>query len=102
MAVGKPIDLGVIRFEKQGDATVHFRTMLGRYRPGEVVTGADGVELTELLRRHPEYAAKLGCGIRHFEVMAAEYGTQCFRIVRLDGSFDRFSYPTCVSGRGRP
>lgn len=102
MVAGKPIDLGVIRFEKQGDATAHFRTMLGRYRSGEVVSDADRVELAELLKRHPEYAEKFGCGIRHFEVMAAEYGTQCFRIVRLDNSSDRFSYPACVSGRGRP
>ena len=102
MAAGNPIDLGIIRFDKQGDATTHFRTMLGRYSPGEKVADADGAELAALLKRHPEYAEKLGCGIRHFEVMAAEYGKQCFRIVRLDDSSDRFSYPTCVSGRGRP
>ena len=75
--------------------------MLSRYRPGEVVTDSDGIEWAELLKRHPEYAQKVGCGVHHFEVIAAEYGAQCFRIVRLDNSSDSFSYPACVSGRGR-
>jgi hypothetical protein len=90
-----------MQFKEQGDATAHFRAMLGRYRPGDVVVDGDAIELAALLKRHPEYLDKLGCGIRHFEVIAAEYGTQCFQIVRLDDTFERFSYPTCITGRAR-
>lgn len=73
--------------------------MLNRYRPSDTVSPADATDLAELLKRHSEYEAKLGGGIDHFEVMKAEYGTQCFRIVRLDGTSDDFSYPHCITGR---
>ncbi|WAC49804.1 DCL family protein [Asticcacaulis sp. SL142] len=96
-----PIDLGVISFEKQGDAIAHFRSMLRKYKPGDRVDDSDAIELAELLKRHPEYSLKLGAGIEHFGVEAAEYNTQCFNLVRTDGSRDRFSFQSCVSGRAR-
>ncbi|MGN8094149.1 DCL family protein [Methylobacterium sp. 22177] len=71
--------------------------MLNRYQPGDRVSDEDGAELADLIKRHPEYAEKSGVGVDHFEVQSADYGTQCFRVVRSDGTWERFSYLTCIS-----
>lgn len=34
------------------------------------------------------------------EVMSAEFGTRCFRLVRVDGTGEDFSYPHCILQRG--
>ena len=60
--------------------------MLNRYRPRQRVSDHDAADLAALLKRHSEYVEKVGVGIDHFEVMRAEFGTQCFRIVRIDGT----------------
>ena len=73
--------------------------MLGRYRPGDRVSDTDALDLAALLERHSEYAAKVGCGVEHFEVMMTEQGTPCFRVVRRDGTGTEFSYPHCIAGR---
>lgn len=99
MGRAKPVELATRSFEKQGDATSFFKAMLNRYRPGERVNDEDGLDLAALLERHTEYAAKVGCGVSHFEVMLTEHGTQCFRIARTDGSGTDFSYPHCIAQR---
>lgn len=97
MPPGKPIDLGVIKFTKMGDASLHFHQVLQSYRPGDRVQDAHGAQLVELLKRHPDYEAKMGVGIAHFEVIDADFGSQCFAVRRVDGSFEEFSYKTCIS-----
>lgn len=99
MGRAKPVELATRRFEKHGDATAFFKAMLNRYKPGDRVSDEDALDLTALLERHTEYVAKVGCGVSHFEVFMTEHGTQCFRIVRLDGSGTEFSYPHCISQR---
>jgi Protein of unknown function (DUF3223) len=99
MAPAKPIELATRVFEKQGDATAFFKDMLNRYRPGERLTDEDSLDVAALLERHSEYIAKVGCGVAHFEVMLTEHGTQCFRIIRTDGSGTDFSYRHCISQR---
>lgn len=95
----KPVELATRSFEKQGDATAFFKARLNRYRPGERVSDEDGLDVAALLERHTEYVAKVGCGVSHFQVMMTEHGTQCFRIIRTDGSGTDFSYPHCISQR---
>jgi hypothetical protein len=95
----KPVELATRSFDKQGDATLFFKTMLNRYRPGERVSDDDGLDVAALLERHTEYVTKVGWGVDHFEVVMTEHGTQCFRIVRVDGSGTDFSYPHCISQR---
>ncbi|WP_210208551.1 DCL family protein [Rhodoplanes roseus] len=95
----KPVELATRSFEKQGDATAFFKAMLNRYRPGERVNDEDALDVAALLERHTEYVAKVGCGVRHFQVMMTEHGTQCFRIIRMDGSGTDFSYPHCITQR---
>lgn len=95
----KPVELATRSFSKQGDTTTFFKTMLNRYRPNERVSDEDGLDVAALLERHTEYAAKVGCGVDYFEVVMTEHGTQCFRIVRTDGTGTEFSYPHCITQR---
>ena len=97
MARAKPVILSTRVFAKQGDAQAFFSKMLGAYKPGDRVSLIDQNDLAELLKRHPDAVAKIGSGIDHFEVQEADYDTQCFRLVRTDGTWERFSYHVCVA-----
>lgn len=94
---GKIFAIDTRTFQKKGDARNFFKSMLNRYRVGDVVTGTDDADLRALLKRHTEYRKKLGSGIDRFEVMANLYGTQSFKIVRTDGTADDFSYVHCIT-----
>lgn len=99
MPRGKPVVLERRSFANQKEATAFFRDMLNRYRPKQRVSDQDGADLAALLKRHSDYNEKVGVGIDHFEVMSAEFGTQCFRLVRMDGTGEDFSYPHCIAPR---
>ncbi|TRZ65068.1 MAG: DUF3223 domain-containing protein [Rhodocyclaceae bacterium] len=99
MARGKPVELATRTFGTQAEATAFFKEILNRYQPGARVMTADSLELSALLERHSEYSIKVGCGVSHFEVVNTEHGTQCFRLVRTDGSGTDFSYGHCITGR---
>ena len=94
---GKKVILGTISFDNQSQAKEFFKSMLNRYIPGETISVEDAPHLGSLFERHPEYVIKIGSGISHFEVMPADYGTQCFCAVRVDGSKEGFSYIRCVT-----
>ena len=96
MAKSQPLEIGTHRFERKADALAFMKVMLNRYRPGDTVNADDGAFLVEALKRHPEAATKIGVGVCNFEVRSADYGTQCFYVLRVDGSEDRFSYKSCV------
>lgn len=93
----KTLMLDTRTFDSKGAAKLFFRRMLNRYRPGDQLSDEDALDLEALLRLHTEAEQKVGVGIGHFEVMTADYGTKCFRIVRIDGSSDDFSYIHCIT-----
>lgn len=97
MARGKPVVLDTIKFENQRSALEFFKAMLNRYIPGERAKNDDEICLADLFRRHPHYTRKIGTGIDHFGVMPGDYGTQCFCIIRTDGSKEDFSYIRCIN-----
>jgi hypothetical protein len=99
MARRKPVELATHTFNTQEEASAFFKAMLNRYKPGDRVLAEDYLDLAALLERHTEYVAKVGCGVSHFEVVMTEHGTQCFRIVRVDGTGTDFSYRRCISQR---
>jgi Protein of unknown function (DUF3223) len=84
-------------FDSRQEATAYFRTLLHRYCPKQRVSDVDGADLEALLKRHAEYQEKVVVGIAHFEVMSAEFGTECFRPVRVDGTGEAFSYLHCIA-----
>lgn len=92
----KPVILETRTFPTKKSATQFFKEMLNRYCPKQRVSPEDAAHLAALLKLHSEYKDKLGAGIDHFEIMRAEFGTQCFRIVRSDGTGTDFSYRHCI------
>lgn len=101
MPRGKPVVLDTRTFLKREDARNFFSAMLNKYKPGDRVSDVDTLDLSELLKRHPEALEKIGVGIAHFEVQRADYSTQCFRVVRTDGTSSNFSYQKCVAPDAR-
>lgn len=99
MARGKPVEIATRSFDNQSKATEFFREMLGRYKAGDRVSDDDALDLSALLERHDEYPQKVGAGVDHFELMATDHGTNCFRIVRVDGTGTDFSYRHCITQR---
>jgi hypothetical protein len=99
MARGKPAELGTRTFNTQGEGAAFFKAMLNRYKPGDRVLDEDYLDLAALLERHPGYVVKVGCGVSYFQVVMTEHGTQCFSIVRADGTGTDFSYLRCISQR---
>lgn len=97
MGRGKPVILDTMQFENQASAHSFFKAMLNRYIPGERVSEEDAEKLSSLFKRHPDFETKVGCGVSYFEVMAADFGSQCFCAVRNDGSKEGFSYQRCVT-----
>jgi hypothetical protein len=102
MARGNPIILATQSFATQAAANAHFSAMLNRYKPGDKISDEDAADLHCLLERHPRCAEKIGCGLSHFELMATGHGSNCFRVVRTDGSGTDFSIKTCITGRASP
>ncbi|MEV5033970.1 DCL family protein [Sphingobium sp. LMC3-1-1.1] len=92
----KPLDLGPMHFAKRGDAVAHLNDMLHRYDLGDRVNEADAVILRAALERHPEAPDKIGCGITHFSVRTADFGTRCFWLNRTDGTTEKFSHTACI------
>jgi hypothetical protein len=98
MGKARKIVIRTRSFEKAGDATAFFKTMLNSYSVGQVVSGSDTNDLHALLERHDEKSEKVGVGISYFKVDSAPdpYGGKCFWIVRVDGTEIDFSYPHCL------
>ena len=97
MARERPVTLDTIEFKNQSMALEFFKAMLNRYVPNERVNHDDATHLAGLFRRHHDYTFKVGTGIDHFGVMPGDYGSQCFFIIRTDGSREGFSYIRCVN-----
>jgi hypothetical protein len=94
----KPLSIGSLHFAKKGDAAAFLQTMLHRYDVGDKVSAADEQILRDALALHPEARTKVGCGITHFSVRSADFGTKCFWINRPDGTTEKFSYKACITG----
>jgi hypothetical protein len=97
MVRGIPVVLSTRTFPSKGTASEYFSDMLHKYEPGDHVLDADAIELASLLDRHSSRNEKVGVGIDHFEVQSADFGSQCFRVVRKDGTWARFSYKACIT-----
>lgn len=51
-----------------------------------------------LLALHPDAERKIGSGVDHFRIVRNELSGRGFRLVRLDGSQETFSYTKCITG----
>jgi hypothetical protein len=55
----------------------------------------------ELLDRHPQREEKIGVGVKEFFKAKNEFGKQTLFVRRVDGSFDNFSWLTCIKQKNR-
>jgi hypothetical protein len=94
----KPITLGSLHFRKKGDTAAPLKAMLHKYDVGDKVSADDAEVLRAALALHPDSDAKVGCGITHFSVRSADFGTKCFWVNRTDGSTEKLSYKSCIYG----
>jgi len=53
--------------------------------------------LNDLLKYHPYYKEKIGCGILGFKIYLTKYKNKSFRLIRVDGSSTDFSYLKCIT-----
>lgn|SRR5271157_3015750 len=94
----KPISFGFVHFARKRDAEKYLKEMLHRYDVGDRVSPDDAVVLTAALALHPDAEAKTGCGVSHFSVRSADFGTKCFWVNRKDGTTEKFSFRSCIYG----
>lgn len=94
----KKISFGPIHFDRKRDAEEFLKAMLDRYDVGDRVGAKDSQVLLDAIALHPDFAAKVGCGISYFSVRSADFGTKCFWVNRSDGTTEKFSYRTCIYG----
>lgn len=92
----KPISLGPMHFARRGDAVAYLKGMLNRYDVGDRVSAADAVILQAALEHHPNAKEKIGCGITHFSVRSADFGSRCFWVNRPDGTTEKFSITSSI------
>jgi hypothetical protein len=98
MAKSIPVVLPSKNFDKKGDATAFFSSMLKKYKDREKVTDEDDKLLFELLQRHPEN--KISEGVEYFYRDKAEgYPTSCFHIKRVNGETTDFSIKDCINAK---
>lgn len=66
-----------------------------------IITNQEMTEkLSLLLHMHPSSERKIGPGIKHFKVEKNTQGSgSSFVAVRIDGTEERFSYKTCITGK---
>lgn len=98
----KPVSLGHLEFESQKDAKEHFREILNRYSPGQVLVEADRADVEALLCNHPRADEKIGPGIGRIFVDADDHSGQCFHVARTDETTENFSYLKCITGDPNP
>ncbi len=88
-------------FGSKAEAKAHFKDMLARYEPGDMVNVPDAIELYFLLRTHQWSADKIGVDVAGFSVARCpEYSTKHFVVMRTDGSETDFSYLACIAHTG--
>ena len=93
------ISLGNINYNSKKELRVKLSTFLSKTSDGIINNQLQIAQLNDLIRMHPRANEKIGIGIKYFLVLRNQIGKgKSFAIERLDGSIERFSYKTCISG----
>jgi len=73
------------------------KTILNSYKAGEVLNPTHFEYVYGMLENHPKYLEKIGCGIKNIKVDKSSFNTNCFYIVRIDGTTEGFSVKECIT-----
>ncbi len=90
-------EIGGVVFPTKGDATKFFQRMLHSYSPGDRVNDLDAPMLLALLSQSEDAEKKIGVGIKEFKVKLDDWTSQCFELIRNDGTKTDFSYRKCLT-----
>ncbi|MBS0659382.1 MAG: DUF3223 domain-containing protein [Verrucomicrobia bacterium] len=95
-----PVQIGPCWFPSRKSALEHVRKIVAAYADFERLQDEDHEFVCDLLARHSEAEAKIGCGIHHFYVRTDErWGkSRHFVVAHLDGSETDFSFLNCIEG----
>lgn len=95
-----PLQISARSFASRTEAKDFARSIMARYRVGEIITAFDDLFLRDLVAIHPKAHQKIGCGIAHFttQIDSVWRKTRHFVLVRSDGTETDFSFHTCIDG----
>jgi hypothetical protein len=94
--------IGDKEFKYKKDALSYFKDILNSYEPTQIVIEKDFNDLVGLIEIRPDKVDKIGCGIEKIQVIEVRYKTKCFKLIRMDGSTEVFSYRNCINGQSKP
>lgn len=59
--------------------------------------GGSKKTILDLLKYHPHYEIKRGCGIKGIKIQNTQYGKRGFVLYRVDNTYTDFSYIQCIT-----
>ncbi|AAG12662.1 RNA polymerase IIA largest subunit, putative; 12353-6556 [Arabidopsis thaliana] len=75
------------------------KRILHSYEINELLNERDEGLVKMVLQLHPNSVEKIGPGVKGIRVAKSKHGDSCcFEVVRIDGTFEDFSYHKCVLG----
>ncbi|KVC94919.1 MULTISPECIES: DCL family protein [Burkholderia] len=93
-------NLGPHEYESKEALKARFKTFLETAPEGAITNPIAIDKLQYLLMLHPRAAEKIGLGVARFLVERNHHGSgRGFKIVRVDGTEERFSYKACLEGK---
>ena len=92
------IEIGENIFSTKKEALEFYKEILNSYRVGQELKDEDFELVYNLLKIHPDSIEKIGVGVSQLRVERDDYSTQCFHLVRSDGTKENFSYIKCING----
>lgn len=88
--------IGSQRFRCKDDIREYFKDLL-KYGPLNSPAPKDiHNELYDLLKMHPDFLDKNGCGVSYFTIQQINSNARCFFAHRADGTCVEFSYKKCL------
>ncbi|MDF1741137.1 MAG: DCL family protein [Verrucomicrobiales bacterium] len=103
MMAGQKTIIGELEFSGKGKAKDFFKAILNAGEVGRRVNDMEFEHLMDLLIRHPRADEKIGSGVESVSISChSKYGNRFFKLHRIDGTEDDFSYPKCIDGDHNP
>ena len=84
-------------YETKGEVANLIKNILYKYNIGDYVNSRDRQILLDLLKYHPNYEQKIGCGISGFKIYITQYKRRGFMLIRINRSSTDFSYIKCIT-----
>jgi len=91
------ININGKNYKTKKEVTKIIQNILYKYDIEESINNEDQQILLELLKYHPDYKQKIGCGILKIKIYITQYKRRGFKLIRIDKSSTDFSYIKCIT-----